>query len=65
MTKKYYIDIEVAGINLKDYPDFCDAYIDSATVVIDGVIREATDEEIEKLNEDKDLVYQKVMDTLY
>ena len=25
------VDIEIGGIDHKDYPDFCDAYIESAT----------------------------------
>ena len=25
------IDVEVDGLDMKDYPDFCDAYISSAT----------------------------------
>lgn len=54
-------DIEIDGINHQDYPDFCDAYISSATY--QG--REMTDLELDALNDDSDFVYQCVMDQLY
>ena len=54
-------DIEVDGINPRDYPDFCDAFILEATYK--G--REMTDEELEALNEDSDYVYEQVMEYLY
>ena len=54
-------DIEIDGINPRDYPDFCDAFILEATYK--G--REMTDEELEALNEDSDFVYEQVMEYLY
>jgi hypothetical protein len=54
-------DIEIDGINPRDYPDFCDAFILEATYK--G--REMTDEELEALNEDSDFVYEQVMESLY
>ena len=39
MTKLDYSkvhDIEVDGIDTRDYPDFCDAYITGATIEIRG-----------------------------
>jgi hypothetical protein len=54
-------DIEIDGIDTRDYPDFCDAFILEATYK--G--REMTDEELEALNEDSDFVYDKVMESLY
>ena len=51
MTKLDYSKITnvfVSGIDMKDYPDFCDAYIESA----DYDNREMTDEELDILNED-------------
>ena len=54
-------DIEIDGINPRDYPDFCDAFILEASYK--G--REMTDEELEALNEDSDFVYDKVMESLY
>ena len=54
-------DIEIDGIDTRDYPDFCDAFILEATYK--G--REMTDEELEALNEDSDFVHDKVMESLY
>ena len=50
-------DIEVEDVMLSDYPDFCDAYIASATY--DG--RDMTEEELEELNDDTDFVYKAVI----
>lgn len=41
-------DIEVEGIDTRDYPDFCDAYISFATY--DGEVM--SEEQLEELNED-------------
>ena len=54
-------DIEVDGIDTRDYPDFCDAYIDKAQV--NG--RKATDWELDQLSDDGDLVYSEVERVLY
>ena len=54
-------DIEVEGIDMNDYPDFCDAYIASA--LYDG--RAMTDEELDILNNDGDSVYDAVQKFLY
>jgi hypothetical protein len=54
-------DIEVDGIDTRDYPDFCDAYIAGATIELeDGTFRDATDEELDELNSDRDFVYEQV-----
>lgn len=58
-------DIEVDGIDYRDYPEFCDAFICNASIKENGEWREATDEEIDLLNEDGDLVYSAVEDYLY
>ena len=48
-------DIEIEGIDMRDYPDFCDAYISYA--VWEDTGEELTDEELDKLNEEhSDLV---------
>lgn len=49
------------GIDTKDYPDFCDAYIVSASY--DG--EEMTDEQLEELNEDGDFIYECIQDYLF
>ena len=55
-------DIEIDGINHNDYPDFCDAFISSATYQN----RDMTEEELEILDEEyRDFVYEKLMDYLY
>ena len=54
-------DVTVEDIDMKDYPDFCDAFIASAT--IDG--RELTDEELNEVNEDYDYLYTQIENTLY
>lgn len=67
--KKYenakFTDFEVDGIDTADYPDFCDAFIPNASVIIDGEIRECTDDELDFLNEDRELVYDLVINRLY
>ena len=49
-------NVEVAGINYNDYPDFCDAYIMSAMY---GE-REMTDQELEVLSSDMAFVNEAV-----
>lgn len=53
--------VEVEGIDPSDYPDFCDAYISYAE--IDG--REATEEELDELNDDSHFVYELVWETIF
>ena len=52
-------NIEFKGINHRDYPDYCDAYIVSAEY--DG--EEMTQEQIEML--DSDFVYEKLMEQIF
>jgi len=56
-----FTDIDIEGIDHSDYPKYCDAFICSATY--DG--REATDDEIDWLNEQSEYVYDKVMEHIY
>lgn len=61
-----FIDIEVDNVREWDYPDFCDAFISSATAVLeDGSMREATDKELEELSNDGDLVNDLAHSSLY
>lgn len=53
-------DIVVDGIDGEDYPDFCDAYIASATYK--GL--EMTYEELEELNVNREFVYDEVIKSL-
>jgi hypothetical protein len=54
--------IEFNGIDYKDYPDFCDAFISYAEFD-DGT--ELTDDELDELNEDRDFVYERLMNYLF
>lgn len=54
-------DVEIEGIDPRDAPDFCDAFISSASY--DG--RDMTEEELEELNQDTSFVYEAVLDWLY
>jgi hypothetical protein len=56
-----YYDIEVDGIDERDYPDFCDAYI--AFAMVEG--REATEAELDSLNDDSSLVHELVNEILF
>jgi len=58
-------DFVIEGIDTADYPDFCDAYIESASIFQNGEWREATELELDELNEDTDLVYSCVENELY
>lgn len=60
MDYKKIDNIEIDGIDTKDYPDFCNAYISSADY--DGV--PMTDEQLDELNEDGDYIYGHIMDYL-
>ena len=61
MDYKLIDNIEVDGIDTKDYPDFSDAFIASADY--DG--KPMTDEQLEELNEDSDFVYESVQNHLF
>jgi hypothetical protein len=60
MVKGY--NVEVEGIDTKDFPDFCDAYIAYAEHE-DGTV--FTDDELEILNDNKDFVWDAVMKKLF
>lgn len=61
MDFKLITNIKVEGINFNDYPDFVDAYIDSAEY--DGV--EMTDEQLDELNENSEFVHDCVYNQLF
>jgi len=50
-------NIEFDGIDHRDYPDFCDAYISAADY--DG--EPMTETELEELNEDRKFVYENLL----
>jgi len=61
MNYKLIDNIEIDGINMRDYPDFCDAYVSCADY--NGV--EMTDEQLDEINEDYDFVYECVMSKIF
>ena len=61
MDYKKITNVVLNGIDLEDYPDFCDAYIVSADY--DG--EPMSDDQIDKLNEDSDFVYTQIEEFLY
>ena len=56
-------DIEVEDIDTRDAPDFCDAYIANACWEDTG--ESLSNDELEALNQDGDLVYEATMLQLY
>ena len=50
-------NLEFDGIDHKDYPDYCDAFITNADY--DGV--PMTEEQLEEINQDGDFVYESLM----
>jgi len=61
MDYKKIDNIEVDGIDTKDYPDFCDAYIVSADY--DG--KPMTDKQLDEINEDGDFQHECIMNDLH
>ena len=59
-------NIVIDGIDHSDAPDFCDALISSAMIrKFDGAWRKATDDEIDFIMEDTDLLNEKVEEAIY
>lgn len=59
-------DIEIDGVDTRDYPDFCDAYINNMWLIDNGEVREATDAELEDINDnERDFVYDEVYDSIF
>ena len=57
------VDIEIDGVDSRDYPDFSDAYFSYACYE-DGT--PLTDDELNKFTEDNgDLLYEKAYDSLH
>ena len=54
-------NIEIDGLDHRDYPDFVDAFIMDARV--DG--RQATDEQLDQMNDDGEFRYEAVESSLY
>ena len=54
-------NVEIEGIDFRDYPDFCDAYIVSADY--DGV--PMTQEQLDEINKDSQYVHDSVMEWIF
>lgn len=64
MNGREIVDIEVEDINMRDYPDFCDAYVARAVWKDTGT--ELTADEIEEYNDTcRDQVYSAVMERIF
>lgn len=53
-------NVVVGNVDFKDYPDFTDAYIESADY--DG--EEMTEDQLDEINEDRDFVYEQAISTI-
>lgn len=59
-------DVYFEGIETWDYPDFCDAYIAQASFKdSDGTWREATDEELDIINENVEYFYDDLIQQVF
>jgi len=58
-------NIMVENIDYNDFPDFCDAFIESAELKENDVWRDATEKELCIINNDRDFVYQEVLNYLH
>ena len=61
LERKLISNVEFEDINHKDAPDYCDAHV--VAFEYDGV--PATEEQLEELGDDADMVYELLMDYLY
>ncbi len=61
MNYKNIDNIEIDGIDTRDYPEFTDAFISSADY--NGV--EMTDEQLDEINDNGDFVYECVLNHLF
>ena len=54
-------NVDIDGIDHKDAPDYCDAFIGSC----DYMDRIATDEELDLINENSEFIHEQVYNHLY
>jgi len=55
--------VTVQDIDFKDYPDFCDAFIESA--VWEDTGEDLTEDELDQVNEDGQLRWDATMSVIY
>jgi len=58
-------DLKIEGIDRRDHPDYCDAYISEAWINDDGKFRELTEEELEWLNNQGEYLYEQIEKNIY
>lgn len=61
MNTALITNVVIAGIDRRDAPDFCDAYIESA----DYNGEPMTDEQLDEINDNSEFVHEKVLNWLY
>jgi len=61
MNYKKIDNIEIGGVDTKDYPDFSDAFIMSADY--NGV--SMSDDQLNEINEDTEFVYAHVINNIF
>jgi len=54
-------EVELCGIDVKDYPDFVDAYVTSATY--HGKL--LTEDQLDKISDDREFIYEWALHVLY
>jgi hypothetical protein len=54
-------NVEIEGIDFRDAPDFCDAFITYA----EYFGKELNEDELETLNQDSQFVYEQVLKRIY
>ena len=59
------VDIEFDGIDHSDYPDYSDVFISRAFIKEDGHWLELTDKELDWLNDQREFVYEKLMEWIH
>ena len=57
-------NIELGGVDINDYPDFCDAYVESAEKLDGTPLTEVELEAFEELDETRMYVNENAFDTL-
>lgn len=57
------IDVEIDGIDRRDHPDYCDAYV--ARAWFKGSGNPLSESELEWVNEQRDFVHKKVFERIY
>ena len=64
LNDRELVDLEVEDINMRDYPDFCDAYVSYA--VWADTKKPLTDDELDQYNDlCRDQVYDAVMKRIF